>query len=222
MFTLQDTQLTDSRHLLSEHLSSAPQQQRSRDKQKGLLAAGLYLTENRDWDTVTIAEIAAQSGFSVGSFYTRFRSKQSYLDVLIILVAEQMQQQMDVFAHKLRSKPRSALQIVTAFVDLSMDHYARLSGIIRMSVLHRRKDVAHPFIAMRMYSCQQFIDFLMPHIQLRGKAAKTRLQFAHQMMNSTLVNAVLTDPGPLHVSDPAFKREMVIALCAYLGISTTK
>ncbi len=222
MFSLQDTHLTDSRHLLREHLSSAPQQQRSRDKQKGLLAAGLYLTENRDWDTVTIAEIAAQSGFSVGSFYTRFRNKQSYLDALIILVAEQMQQLMDVFANELRSKQRSAQQIVTAFVEISIDHYARLSGIIRMSILHRQKDTTNPFVGMRMYSCQQFVDFLMPHMQLRGKAAKTRLSFAHQMMNSTLVNAVLTDPGPLHVSDPAFKRETVFALCAYLGFPTTK
>jgi hypothetical protein len=88
-----------------------------------------------------------------------------------------------------------------------------------MSILHRGKDTSHPFVAMRMYSCRQFIDFLMPHMVLRGKAAKTRLKFAHQMMNSTLVNAVLTDPGPLHVSDPAFKREMIFALCAHLGIS---
>jgi hypothetical protein len=52
----------------------------------------------------------------------------------------------------------------------------------------------------------------------RGAAAQARLRFAHQMLQGVLINAVLTDPGPLKHDDPGFARELTAALQAYLGL----
>ena len=52
----------------------------------------------------------------------------------------------------------------------------------------------------------------------RRAAARQRLQFAPQLLQGVLVNAVLTDLGPLHLDDAALQQQLVVALCAYLGL----
>ncbi|MEO7128220.1 MAG: TetR family transcriptional regulator, partial [Rhodoferax sp.] len=55
---------------LSERLTAPPRQQRGRDRQQALIEAGLQLTGTRDWADVTVGDIAAALGCSVGTFYT--------------------------------------------------------------------------------------------------------------------------------------------------------
>ena len=52
-----------------------PQQARGRDTHARLVQACLELIEEKPFVQVTIAEIAAGAGVSVGNFYRRFRSK---------------------------------------------------------------------------------------------------------------------------------------------------
>ena len=231
MFQVHDAAIKAALHGAPDKLIQPPQQQRSRDRQRALLSAGLKLTENRDWEEVTIAEIAAQSGFSVGSFYTRFPDKQAYLDVLISLVAEQVQRHMDTFIQELRTHDQGYLNTLTRFVEQAIQTHIKLRGIFRMSILLRRKSKAthlathtatntlhpHPFTQMRLYSCGQFVELMLRYMDKDDEASRVSLSFAHQMMNSTLVNAILTDPGPFHVEDAEFKAEMINAINAYLS-----
>jgi AcrR family transcriptional regulator len=56
-----------------------PQQARGRDTHTRLVQACLDLIEEKPFVQITIAEIAAEAGVSVGNFYRRFRSKESIL-----------------------------------------------------------------------------------------------------------------------------------------------
>ena len=115
-------------------------QLRSLERQKAMLSAGLKLTEQADWEKVSVAEIAAVNGFSVGSFYTRFQNKQAYLDVLISIVALQMRKKMDIFIAQQCAKNESGLQTLDSFVAQTIHTFLSLKGILRMSVVNRRKD----------------------------------------------------------------------------------
>lgn len=195
---------------------------RSLERQKAMLSAGLKLTEQADWEKVSVAEIAAVNGYSVGSFYTRFQNKQAYLDVLISMVALQMRKKMDIFIAQQQAKNESALQNLDSFVAQTIHTFLSLKGIIRMSVVNRRKDtngevVVYPFTEARAYSCEQFVQLMTPYLSDHDESAQVRLSFAHQMINSTLMNAILTDPGPVHLNSDVFKQEMVAAISAYIG-----
>ena len=198
-------------------------QLRSLERQKAMLSAGLKLTELADWEKVSVAEIAAVNGFSVGSFYTRFQNKQAYLDVLISIVALQMRKKMDIFIEQQCANNLSGLQKLDSFVEQTIHTFLSLKGILRMSVMNRRKDahgevVVYPFTEARAYSCDQFVQLMMPYVAGRDEHKHIRLSFAHQMINSTLMNAILTDPGPVHLNSDVFKQEIVAAISAYIGL----
>ncbi len=202
---------------LPEGLIRLPLQQRSRDRQKALLSTGLRLTASHQWSKVTVAEIAASSGMSVGTFYTRFRDKQAYLEVLVTLVADQMRQHMDEYVELELAKKQTATKLLNSFVSHSIDTYAKLEGVFRASVLTRTEESDHPFIVLRTYSREQFIHLLRPYFKAHGTSTTLKLGFAHQMINSTLVNTILTDPGPLRLKNENFRLELVNAMAAYLN-----
>ena len=56
-----------------------PKQSRGHETQARLVDACLRLVEDRPFDQISIAQIAAEAGMSVGTFYRRFRSKEAIL-----------------------------------------------------------------------------------------------------------------------------------------------
>ncbi len=57
----------------------APKQSRGHETRARLIEACLRLVEDRPFEQISIAEIAAEAGMSVGNFYRRFRSKEAIL-----------------------------------------------------------------------------------------------------------------------------------------------
>ena len=73
-------------------------------------------------------------------------------------------------------------------------------------------------LQMRDRGREQFAATMARRPGWRGAAARQRLQFAPQLLQGVLVNAVLTDPGPLRLDDAVLQQQLVVALCAYLGL----
>ena len=59
-----------------------PKQQRSQDTQRKLLVALHNCLETKFFEHITIKELAEQAGVSVGTFYRRFKDKESLLPLL--------------------------------------------------------------------------------------------------------------------------------------------
>ena len=55
----------------------APKQSRGHETRARLIEACLRLVEDRPFEQISIADIAARAGMSVGNFYRRFRSKEA-------------------------------------------------------------------------------------------------------------------------------------------------
>lgn len=208
---------------LPERLAALPRQQRGRDRQQALIEAGLQLTAARDWADVTVGDIAAAIGCSVGTFYTRFHDKDSYFAVLLALVCELLQQRADAFFAAPERVEEDAPAFLRAWVALACQSFALHRGLYAAAVLDLRRRPAKeaastPLIQLRDRSREQFLAAMARWPAGRGAAAQARLRFAHQMLQGVLINAVLTDPGPLKLDDPGFARELTAALEAYLGL----
>lgn len=207
---------------LSDRLTAPPRQQRGRDRQRALIEAGLQLTSARDWADVTVGDIAAAIGCSVGTFYTRFHNKDAYFDVLLGLVTELMQQRADAFYADPARESETAAQFIANWVALVLQSFSLHRGLYATAVLgqRRRPGVAgdSPLLRLRDHGRAQFAAAMAHRPGWRSAAARQRLQFAPQLLQGVLVNAVLTDPGPLHLDDAALQQQLVVALCAYLGL----
>jgi AcrR family transcriptional regulator len=64
-------------------------QQRGRATYDSLVDTGFRLLEDREFDEITIADLAREAGYSVGAFYARFRSKDEILDAMVVRHLEQ-------------------------------------------------------------------------------------------------------------------------------------
>ncbi len=126
---------------LSDRLTAPPRQQRGRDRQRALIEAGLQLTSARDWADVTVGDIAAAIGCSVGTFYTRFHNKDAYFDVLLGLVTELMQQRADAFYADPARESETAAQFITNWVALVLQRSHEV-GAAEAMVQQRRAEAA--------------------------------------------------------------------------------
>ncbi len=75
-------------------IHSEPRQRRSRDLLARLVAATLALLDERDFETISIADIADRAGVSVGVLYTRFPTKEHLLVHLASRLAREAADQM--------------------------------------------------------------------------------------------------------------------------------
>lgn len=82
-----------------------PKQSRGHETRARLVDACLRLVEDRPFEQVSISEIAAEAGMSVGNFYRRFRSKEAILPDLFDTYEERYatfsvaMQQVEEFSH---------------------------------------------------------------------------------------------------------------------------
>jgi AcrR family transcriptional regulator len=60
-----------------------PQQRRSHAAYGRMIEAAHRLLEERDFDSVSIRDLAAAAGCSIGSFYYRFQTKERFFEILI-------------------------------------------------------------------------------------------------------------------------------------------
>ncbi|MEI9851366.1 MAG: TetR/AcrR family transcriptional regulator [Sphingomonas sp.] len=67
----------------SADLVPEPRQLRSRRTQERFIDAGWQILHSTPWENVSIAEISARAGRSIGVFYQRFGSKEDFLTYLL-------------------------------------------------------------------------------------------------------------------------------------------
>ncbi|MEZ5606671.1 TetR/AcrR family transcriptional regulator [Ottowia sp.] len=209
---------------LPSRLAAPPRQRRGRERQRALIKAGLHLTARRNWADVTIADIAAAIGCSIGTFYTRFHTKDAYFDALLELVVEAMLRYTAEFHAAPERRTESAPQFVAQWVHLAVHSFRQHRGLYAAAVLDQRRmsDEARatsPLTRLRERSRELLLAAMARRAGWRSRAARARLVAAHQMLQGVLINAVLTDPGPLFLDDPALETELVRMLRAYLGLN---
>lgn len=191
-------------------LPERPKQARSIARRLCLVEYGAELFNTRDLDELSIAEITGGVGFSTGSFYSYFTDKAELFIAVQQLVATRQDARIPghfADAHKCDLADRLRLA-----VDFSITYFRAETGLIRSALRYERR-------IPQGWTPNRNTTALVVEAAVAGlDAADTeRLQVAIQLSFGLLVNALLHDPGPLHLDDPALADKILVAMTPYLN-----
>ena len=180
---------------------------RSRATRDALVRAGRNLGEIKDFDELSVAEIAAAAGCSVGSFYSRFSDKDGFFRALVG-DADRREE-----ADAQPADPKQAIDAMLAdVIGSTVAGYRRRRGLIRAAIRRSMTEPAlwEPYRRRGHQHADRLVARLKrarpndPHLE-------QRVRFACQMLYGTLNNAVLIAPGPLQLDDAALEAELLRA-----------
>lgn len=179
-------------------------QARSRATRDALIKAGRRLVETRDFDELSVAEIAQAAGCSVGAFYFRFADKDGFFRAL---VADALG---DGSAIQAALHQAAADEIAARMVALTLAFYRRRRGLLRAAI---RRSMSDPTIwePLRRRG-HAMADVLVRRLAGPGPVPaelEQRTRFALQVLYGTLNNTILIAPGPFQLEDEAFERELL-------------
>ena len=176
-------------------------QKRSRETTLALLRAGAEMLRTRSLPELSIEALCTEVGATVGAFYSRFESKETYFNALMALATRDGEQRL---AGIRPPSPDTGLDklchIIVSGIIAWMRHH---EGVLRAALQHddTRPDQWTPFKALAQATTTRATPLLLPAMGKGRKAAKTRaIAFGFQVVLGTLVNAILNDPGPLSLS----------------------
>jgi len=179
-----------------------PQQSRSVQTQQSLVDAGRAILQEMPWEAVSIALIAKRAGRSVGVFYQRFGSKEDFLTLLLKHWLD------DGYAQLERQMPGDTpLEMIDTYL-MDVFNRIRTNRYLWRAALQRAMDDPASWEPFRHFAAARREQFASQLGERRGRpvdeAERGRLDLATQVFNSVINNALLNDPGPLRVDQPAF------------------
>lgn len=206
-------------HELSEsarRFSLPVKQSRSQKTRDRLLAAGFKLLRRRDFDQLSVADIARAANCAVGSFYQRFFDKDQYFFALAEMRRAQSRGQLETWYDgvKLGSLVERAIERELGFV---LDHPDFWRAALRRGTTD--PTFWEEFRALGRASVERFVDVYSRLLgRTPGADEVERIRFAFQMVRGTLNNTLINQPGPLSLEDAGFRRQMERAFRLVAGI----
>ncbi len=116
-------------------------QRRAEVTRDALLAAATRLLRTRDFEPLSIAELAAEGGLSVGSFYGRFRDEEAFVALLQRRVADGWLADGDRALAAANAPALSTARLVGRIADAVVAVFRRDEGYVRASLRHQ---TTHP------------------------------------------------------------------------------
>ena len=200
----------------------AARQLRSRRIRDAFVDAGVALLNERSLAHLTVPDLAAHAGCSVGSFYTRFADKAAFFAALqgayIAAADSEISGRIDQAALA-RCSPRA---VVEHFVDLMVDLFSGPSrGVLRETLL-RIAEPDNPWEPMREMGRRvrgEMHKSLADRIQGPSKRARQQqISFFFQALVGVLHNDLINDHHVFSTRDETLKPALVELGTSYLKI----
>lgn len=190
-------------------------QKRSRDLVAELMRAGLALLKDRDFDRLSIAELCAATGITVGSFYARFDGKEAYIRALQLGVVEEARRAMRRDYRADIAWPRGLAGFIDWVVGTSVAWNRRYEGLVRAS-LRQAGGEPGAWTPLRELGHERVCLALPIALALLGRptlaADEDAIRFAFQILSGTVNNMILVNPGPFSIHDEATPRMLSRAM----------
>jgi len=190
--------------------------QKTRDR---LLAAGFKLLRKKNFDELSVADIARSAGCAVGSFYLRFADKDQYF----LAVAETRRGQSRARLENWYDGVTLA-SVVPRAIERELDFVLEHPNLWRAALKRGTTDSLfwEEFRELGRLSVARFIE---TYSALIGRAVTAEesenIRFAFQVVRGTVNNTLINQPGPLRLDDPAFRRQIERAFRLVSGIDPT-
>lgn len=198
-----------------------PLQKRSRETLERLLAAGVELLREKGYEGLSIAELSARSGVSVGSIYQRFDGKEPLFVALQERILERIDaEQQGLFDDLDRSLPDVGL--VTEAVGRLAALFHRHEALLRVMILRGAVDEATRRRGSRssLVLAQAFETFLLSSLRRFGhERREIAADVAFRIVYATLTRRIVSGPNfesGTELSWETLAGEVARACAAYL------
>jgi AcrR family transcriptional regulator len=184
-------------------------QKRGQITYDALIETCLDLLQEKDFDEISIAELAQKAGYSVGAFYARFHSKDELFDAMVMRHSEGRR--------KVRNEQFAAGAASTLVHDVleeTVNYYWGRRRFWRAALIRSMREPEF-WAPMRKLS-HEFADSLIAHMAARaGRSLKSQedanVRFAVQVTFGTINNTILNRPGPFFMDQALFVQNLVRA-----------
>lgn len=193
-------------------------QLRAEQTREKLLQTGKTLLATGGFDDISIAQIAAASGCSVGAFYMRFRNKQAYFEFLLDRVVDEVGEEalQTLTADRIKSLnlEETILLCVDHHIGVIRDH----EGLIRAALAYsiNGSNDWQPIRDAGVLLHAHYIGLILRKSRARDrKAAKKQLLIGLQIITGHLVNAIAheTEVMPLRHPELSFWLGSIVLHC---------
>lgn len=181
------------------------------------------MLRTRSLAELSIEALCTEVGATVGAFYSRFESKETYFNALMALAVRDGEQRLEAIE---RPSPDAGLdRLCSIFVGGVVAWMRNHEGVLRAALQHddTRPDKWTPFRALAQASATRATPLLLPAMGKSRTAAKKRtIAFGFQIVLGTLVNAILNDPGPLSLSSKEIETRLAGCLALLLRAEASR
>lgn len=193
------------------------QQARSVKTAWHLLSAGAAMMHENNFDTLSVEDICAKAGTTVGGFYGRFQNKDAFFLALQKLVLLRSEESMNTLWRQPAYETQSLQEVCMLLVASAVQRYRQHQGVFRTSLQRAHEGMWDAFKDIGDQTRALLTAALATHLQhIPAEQRKLRVEFGHQAMISVLCHAVQNAPSPVHLSDDAMVHELTSMLVAYL------
>lgn len=210
---------TESKGRLRGRGISPVRQARSKATFGALIESGLQLVERKDFSTITIEEVAGAAKVSVGAFYERFSSKETFCAALQEIVATKIERDV---RSRIAGAGFSRLgyeDAVRAIIEAWLAGVRVHRGLIRASLRHLpvRADAWFPLKKLGSHMADIYVEALSSRIPPEQKTGlKGRVRVALQFVHGVVVNTILNSPGPLALDDRELDRRIYQVMMLFI------
>jgi AcrR family transcriptional regulator len=190
-------------------------QRRSQETTVALLEAGAELLRGCAFDELSIDELCARVGVTIGAFYGRFESKDAFFSALMSLASRRCLAAIDEAVandDRLEASLEAACRDVVAVVT---NVIRRNEGVLRAAMQYKAVQPARWVTVSQTGSgiIERSMPLLLARMGRGRKVAKQRtIGFAFQMVFGTLINAVLTKPKLVTLHDDEMIDRLALAM----------
>jgi len=174
-----------------------------------LITTGFRMLELHDLQDISIAELTREAGYSVGAFYSRFRSKDEFFDALI---AKHLETRTGTQIHLLATLPTETLllELIRNVVRYYWDHRKFWRAVLVRSV--RDLDFWEPIRRHGHEFTGRFIERVHKEIGRNLNATEeANVAFAFQVILGTINSTIINQPGPIFMGQALFIEELARA-----------
>lgn len=185
------------------------QQNRAQKTYESLINVGFKLLQKREFEAITVADLAGAAGYSVGAFYSRFHSKDEFFEALL--------------AHHFEERSRHRLRIlgdssrkdwIDAVIKDLVTCYWKRRRFWRAALVRSTNDPEFwkPIDKYR----HVFLDFVVARVQSDAgrpltKAQIRNVRFSSQLLLGTINNRIVNRPRPSMKDQNTFIEDLIRA-----------
>lgn len=198
-------------------LSAAPaatpelriRQKRGQITYDALLDTAFALLEDKEFDAISVAELAQRAGYSVGAFYARFRSKDELFDAMVLRHVENRRA-----VRKRQFETVDDSELLRELLGETVRYYWSRRRFWRAALIRSIRDPEF-WAPMRKLS-HEFAAALLARLAARAGRTLTEreeanVRFAVQLAFGLINNTILNRPGPFFLEQEVFVDNLVRA-----------